>query len=156
MVFISQNMESGHCIQTIHTSVPELGILVTVKECLIGTFTADFYMVPLPASISSFKLCKVMHDFPCFISLIKVCVQKWAEDFTLLYNHNFFTLAKSQSKSNWLDENSLGASVQLPSSILLQVGKTNLLVHRLWSGSWKRRALKKPQPDSELRNRLLC
>lgn len=50
----------------------------------------------------------------------------------------------------------LEASAQTPSSILLVAGKTNLLVHRLWSGSWKRRALKKPQPDSELRNRLLC
>lgn len=50
----------------------------------------------------------------------------------------------------------LEASAQIPSSILLAAGKTNLLVHRLWSGSWKRRALKKPQPDSELRNRLLC
>lgn len=50
----------------------------------------------------------------------------------------------------------LGASAQFSSSILLAFGKTNLLVHRLWSGSWKRRALKKPQSDSELRNRLLC
>lgn len=81
--------------------------------------------------------------------------QQWTKDFTLVCNHNLFTLAKSQSKSK-LTGWEPGASVQIPSSILLMAGKTNLLVHRLWSGIWKRRALKKLQPDSELRNRLLC